>query len=192
MTMLRFSASIFPVKRLSTTSVAAQVSRARFTSTFGWRRLAYGAVAQSPIAPPSIPASDFRMHESREVQFPSLTPLVVQIRWKVPTEFPSCPDEFTDDALLLYASRLSFGSIFAHNQHATSMVVDHRLKDDELVVLTRFAGENIKDWAVAHVSIQNGVFFHRSEFTFFTLKGALKHFCELVGEEITDSIDDDC
>jgi hypothetical protein len=132
------------------------------------------------------------MRDSLDPQFPSLTPLVVQVRWKVPTEFPACPNEFTDDALLLYASRLSFGSIFARNQYSTSLVVDHRLKDDSLVVLTSFAGDNLKDWAVAHVSIQDGEFFHRSEFTFFTLKGALKHFCELVGEELTDSIDDDC
>ncbi|WP_106724486.1 hypothetical protein [Pseudaminobacter soli (ex Li et al. 2025)] len=132
------------------------------------------------------------MHYKPEPHFPSLTPLVVQVRWKVPTEFPACPDEFTDDALLLYASRLSFGSVFARNQYSTSLVVDHRLKDDDLIVLTRFAGDSIKDWAVAHISIHDGIFFHRSEFTFYTLPGALKHFCELVGEVLTDSIDDYC
>ena len=132
------------------------------------------------------------MRDGPDQQFPSLTPLVVQIRWKEPTNFPACPDEFTDDALILYASRLSFGTVFAHNQYATSLVVDHRLRDDDLVVLTRFAGDNVKDWAVAYVSIRDGVFHHRSEFTFFTLKGALKHFCELVGEELANSIDDDC
>lgn len=131
------------------------------------------------------------MHNEADPQFPSLSPLAVQIRWRVPTEFPACPDEFTDDGLLLYASRLSFGSVFAHNQYVTSLVIDHCLKDDDLVVLTRFAGDNIKDWAVANVSIHDGAFFHRSEFTFFTLKGALKHFCELIGEELVTSIDDD-
>lgn len=132
------------------------------------------------------------MRDGPDQQFPSLTPLVVQVRWKVPTEFPSCPEEFTDDALMLYASRLSFGSVFAHNQYSTSLVVDHRLRDDDLVVLTRFAGDSVKDWAVAHVSIQDGLFFHRSESTFFALRGALKHFCDLVGEELADSIDDYC
>ncbi len=131
------------------------------------------------------------MCDEQGPRYPSLTPLAVQVRWKVPTEFPACPDEFTDDALLLYASRLSFGSVFAHNQYSTSLVVDHHLNDDALVVLTRFADDNIKDWAVAHVSIHDGAFFHRSEFTFFTLKGALKHFCELIGEELVASIDDD-
>lgn len=132
------------------------------------------------------------MYDKPEPQFPSLTPLAVQVRWKVPTEFPACPDEFTDAALLLYASRLSFGSVFARNQYSTSLVVDHRLKDDDLVVLTRFAGDSIKDWSVAHVSIHDSAFFHRSEFTFYTLQGALKHFCELVGEDMADSIDDYC
>lgn len=124
--------------------------------------------------------------------YPSLTQLVVQVCWKVPTEFTACPDEFTDDALLLYASRLSFGSVFARNQYSTSLVADHRLLDDGLVVLTRFAGDSIKHWAVAHISIHDGLFHHRSEYTFYSLQGALKHFCKLVGEELGSSIDDFC
>ncbi|TAY31731.1 hypothetical protein ELH93_03410 [Rhizobium leguminosarum] len=132
------------------------------------------------------------MLDKPELIYPSLTPLVVQVRWKVPTEFPACPDEFTDDALLLYASRLSFGSVFARNQFSTSLIIDHRLRDDDLVVLTRFAGDSIKDWAVAHISVHDGHFHHRSEYTFYTLHGALKHFCELVGEEFGSSMDDFC
>lgn len=132
------------------------------------------------------------MLDQAEILYPSLTPLAVQVRWKVPTEFPACPDEFTDDALLLYDSRLSFGNVFARNRLSTSLVVDRRLRDDYLIVLTHFADEAIKDWAVAHISIQDGLFHHRSEFTFFSLKGALKHFCELAGEDLGDSIDDYC
>jgi hypothetical protein len=124
--------------------------------------------------------------------YPSLTPLAVQVCWKVPTEFPACPDELTDDALLLYASRLSFGSVFARNQFSTSLVVDHRLEGDDLIVLTRFAGDGIKDWAVAHISIHDGLLLHRSEYTFYTLQGALKHFCKLVGAEFGNSMDDFC
>jgi hypothetical protein len=132
------------------------------------------------------------MLDKPELLYPSLTPLVVQVCWKVPTEFPACPDEFTDDALLLYASKLSFGCVFARNQFSTSLVVDYRLNDDDLVVLTRFAAESIKDWAVAHISIHDGLFHHRSEYTFYALQGALKHFCKLVREEFGNSIDDFC
>lgn len=132
------------------------------------------------------------MLDKSEMLYPSLTPLVIQVRWKVPTEFPACPDEFTDDALLLYASRLSFGGVFARNQFSTSLIVDHRLWDDDLVVLTRFAGDSIKDWAVAHISLHDAHFYHRSQYTFYTLQGALKHFCELIGEEFGSSVDDFC
>jgi hypothetical protein len=132
------------------------------------------------------------MLDKSERFYPSLTPLVVQVNWKVPTEFPACPDEFTDDALLLYASRLSFGTVFAHNQFSTTVVVEHRLKDDELVVLTRFAEDSSKNWAAAHISTYESIFYHRNEYSFYSLQGALKHFCKLVGEEFGDSIDDFC
>lgn len=124
------------------------------------------------------------MIEYPQIIYPSSTPLAVQERWKVPTEFPSCPDEFTDDGLMLYASRLSFGTVFAQNDYSTSLIVEHRLRDDHLIVLTRFAGEAIKEWAVAHISILDGRFLHRSEFTFYTLQGALSTFAHWLGSSL--------
>jgi len=109
------------------------------------------------------------MLNKAEKLYPSLTPLAIQIRWKIPTEFPACPDELTDDALLLYESRLSFGSVIARNQFSTSLVVERRLREGDLIVLTRFAGEAVKDCAVAPISIQDGLFHHRSEYTFSSL-----------------------
>jgi hypothetical protein len=132
------------------------------------------------------------MGDQSETYFPSQSPLAVQVRWKVPTQFPACPDEFTDDGLMFYASRLLFGAIFAQNQFSTSLVVHYQLREEDLVVLTRFAGESIKDWAVAQISILDGQFLHRSEGTFYSLRGAIKHFCELAGEPFGDSIDDYC
>lgn len=132
------------------------------------------------------------MLDQPETLYPSITPMAVQARWRVPTEFPACPDDFTDDGLMLYSSRLSFGAVFAQNHLSTSLVVHQLLRDDDLIVLTRFAGEPIKDWAVAHISIFEGHFLHRSESTFYSLQGALKHFCELAGEHFGDSIDDYC
>lgn len=125
-----------------------------------------------------------------ETEYRSLTPSVVQIRWKVPTEFPACPQAVSEQSLEEYADKLAFGCVFSRNDYATSLVVHHHVSDDAIVVLTRFAGRSIKDWAIAHVSIQRGRFYHRSEFTFHTLQGALKHFCELAGEDYIESIDD--
>jgi len=63
---------------------------------------------------------------------------------------------------------------------------------DGFVVLTRFDNKQIKDWAVAHVSMTGDYFYHRSEATFYQLQGALKRFCELTGQSYEEPFDDDC
>lgn len=125
-----------------------------------------------------------------EPRYPSLTPSAVQIRWKVPTAFPECPTAVTENGLKRYEEQLDFGLVFSDNDYSTSIVIHYQLAASGLVVLTRFVGEAIKDWAVTHVSIRDGLFHHRNEHTFYELKGALKHFCELTGERYDDGIDD--
>jgi hypothetical protein len=84
-------------------------------------------------------------------EFESPTPSVIQVKWKTPTSFPCCPSEVGPNALQKYADKLTFGSVFAENQYGQSLVVDVSCSETQLVVLTR-ATDNIKDWAVAHVS----------------------------------------
>lgn len=147
-----------------------------------------------------VPALHFSTHEDwkvnmlsqTEIEYPSLTPMAVQVCWKTPTEFPECPDLASDKALEEYAEKLAFGTLFANNEYCSSWVVTRHVDEDSLVVLTHFGEEAIKEWAVAHVSVRDGRFYHRSEFTFFTLQGALKHFCSLTGQSLDYSIDDDC
>lgn len=127
-----------------------------------------------------------------ETEYPSLTPSAVQLRWKTPTEFPECPAAVSDTALEDYASRLEFGTLFSQNVYSSSWVVDRQLIANGLLVLTHFGEQAIKDWAVAHISIYGDAFYHRNESTFYTLRGALKHFCSLAGENLDDSIDDYC
>jgi hypothetical protein len=53
--------------------------------------------------------------------------------------------------------------------------------------------ENFKGWAVAKVTIENGKFIHEAVHTCFTLQGAMKEHCILLGlpfEEFEGSIDD--
>jgi hypothetical protein len=126
-------------------------------------------------------------------EFESLTPSVVQVRWKVPTEFPECPEIVSEHALQRYAENLKFGRVFARNDLYQSLVVHRALEDNELIVLTRNPSENaIKDWAVAHVAIRGELFYHRSEHQYFTLQGALKAFCTLSGQSYDVCIDDYC
>jgi hypothetical protein len=126
-------------------------------------------------------------------EFESLTPSVVQVKWRVPTEFPQCPETMTDDALDRYAENLKFGCVFARNHIYQSLVVHSALGEDGLVVLTRNPSDDaIKDWAVAHIGVRGEFFYHRSENQYFSLQGALKTFCELVGESDDDCVDDYC
>lgn len=124
-------------------------------------------------------------------EFESLTPSVVQVRWKVPSEFPACPPQVTENALERYASSLEFGEVFVRNDIYHGLVVQHCLCVDGLIVLTH-SPSGVKDWALAHISTNDGLFYHKSEGTFFTLQGALKEFCKLSGQDFDDSLDDYC
>ena len=129
--------------------------------------------------------------ESAETVYESLTPSAVQEKWKTPSEFPLCPSSVTDTGLEEYASNLSFGKVFATNNLFESLVVESELTDDALVVLTHDpAAGAIKEWAVAVVTIRGELFVHRSEHQYFTLRGALKTYCEFTGDDLDDSIDD--
>ncbi|MER8828549.1 hypothetical protein NKH73_27110 [Mesorhizobium sp. M0938] len=163
--------------------------RLGFLWTALYRHFSVGKVGSMAIPPFERGAI---MSINPEPEYRSLTPSVVQLRWRVPTEFPACPQSVSDDALEEYSSRLAFGTVFARNTYGTSLVVERQLTIDGLVVLTHFGEEAIKDWAVAHISIHAGSFYHRSESTFLSLQGAFKHFCELVGEQLGESIDDYC
>jgi hypothetical protein len=129
--------------------------------------------------------------EPEPEEYESLTPSVVQVRWKVPSEFPGCPASVTEDALDQYAQNLTFGALFVRNDHYTGHVVQCALTEDGLAVLSHTNSE-AKGWAVVHISVNGEFFFHRSIGTFFTLQGALKAFCSLTGENLTETIDDYC
>lgn len=124
-------------------------------------------------------------------EYESLTASAVQVRWKVPSEFPLCPPQATSDALQEYADALQFGQVFVRNDVYHGLVVQHALTDEGLIVLTH-SPAGVKDWAVAHISTKDELFYHKSEGTFFTLQGALKQFCELSGDTYGESIDDYC
>ncbi|MEP4039263.1 HNH endonuclease signature motif containing protein [Pseudophaeobacter sp.] len=129
--------------------------------------------------------------EPEPEEYESLTPSAIQLKWKVPTEFPGCPEAVSEDGLERYAQNLRFGEVFARNDIYQSLVVQCELVEDGLVVLTRAADDDaIKGWAVALITISGELFVHRSEHQYYTLQGALKTFCELTGESLEDSTDD--
>ncbi|WP_193174910.1 HNH endonuclease signature motif containing protein [Oricola nitratireducens] len=135
--------------------------------------------------------SKYTEPEPASEEYDSLTPSVVQVHWRVPSEFPACPSRVTEDALVKYASSLEFGHVFVRNDIYQGLVVQHSLSDNGLVVLSH-SPSGVKDWAIAHISTKDALFYHKSEGTFFTLQGALKKFCRLAGDEFDESIDDYC
>ncbi len=114
-----------------------------------------------------------------EITKESLTPGVFQRNWRVPTEFPTCPDDHSEDVLSRYQKRLASGTTFSANKYGTSSVVIAELSDNgTLSVITRLGDDSVKPFAVARVVREEQMIIHESCGTFFTLEGVSKAHCE--------------
>jgi len=120
----------------------------------------------------------------------------VQCNWKVPSEFPCCPQE-SAEPISDYAEKLKEGSVFCHNDLYTSLVSKSALSEDQqsIYVLTNNPDENaIKFWHLAKITHEKSLFVHETLGSFFTQEGAEKQYCLAQGLEWLggDSIDDYC
>ncbi len=93
----------------------------------------------------------------------SLTPGAFQRYWRVPAEFPSCPEGQSGDKLVEYEQRL---------------VVITELGDRQLSVITQLGDSSVESVAVARVVSEERKVVHESRSTFFTLEGAARAHCE--------------
>jgi len=125
----------------------------------------------------------------------SLTPNAIQKDWKTPSEFPCCPQEFTEEPISAYAYTLSPGSLFCKNSIYSSLVFKSAISDDQqaLYVVSE-SKSGVKPFALAEITYKEDVFIHTSLGTFFTVEGVEKQFCLAQGLEWHggDSIDDYC
>ena len=126
----------------------------------------------------------------------SLTHGAIQRRWKWPCEFPVCPKDVKDDALLEYQQQLTSGTVFSRNEYRDSHTISAEIShvDSALVVLCELGTDAVKPWANSRVTIENGQFCHENLGSCFTLDGAKKQHCLALGLpwEGGDSIDDYC
>lgn len=125
------------------------------------------------------------------------TPGAAQRNWRVPSEFPCCPQVTGEDPIAAYAERLTTGAIFARNQFSVSAVLEVAVADDRqaLWVMCENREEKaVKPWSLAQITFEEGLFVHTSRGTFFDKRGAEKRFCLAQGREWTggDFIDDFC
>ena len=130
-------------------------------------------------------------------EYDSLTPNVVQVRWKTPTEFPLCPQEIKDNPLVEYKKRLLPGVVFSRNMYQEAIVLDSafNFERDSLFVMSKSSDENaIKPWFLSKVTFKDGVFYHENIQSYFGEDGALKYFTLAQGKEWTggDVEDDFC
>jgi len=118
------------------------------------------------------------VEEPTEQLVASKTPGAVQRNWKVPAEFPLCPDTAEEMPLETYHRRLKEGSVavvtpFDQTQVGTAA----KSADRTAVFILGDHGEGaIKPWSLAQVTFEDNKFVHESLGTFFTKEGAEKEF----------------
>lgn len=118
-----------------------------------------------------------------------------QRNWKTSSEFPCCPQDFTESPLTSYSQKLSEGSVFCRNSLYSSIVSKSGISDDfQLLYVISECKDTIKPWGLAKITYENDLFVHMSLGTFFEQKGAEKQFCRELGLECNEeeSIDDYC
>lgn len=137
--------------------------------------------------------------DSIEIYSESLTTVAIQKNWRVPCEFPACPDELTGEPLREYRQNLAYGSVFSRGANYYSTVYELSLSSGgaSLSVLCQNHGKPVKQWAVALVTQEEGKVCHTSCGSFFTLEGAQKQHFRNIGREdrarlIGECIDDYC
>lgn len=120
-----------------------------------------------------------------------------QYNWKIPTEFPCCPQEITATPMIDYLNKLVPGSLFCRNELYSSLVFKSAVTNDSqsiFVLTTSTDADAIKPWALAQITFENDLWVHASIQSFFTQEGAEKQFCLAQGFEWLggDSVDDYC
>ena len=120
-----------------------------------------------------------------------------QKEWKTPTDFPLCPLEVTDTALMDYYDNLSKGKVLTSNVYGSTEILDYAINEENtyMWVLCRRTEKNpVKPWTLAGVFVDSGKFVHENLGSFFEEKGGYKQFTLAQGKdwEGGDGIDDLC
>lgn len=129
-----------------------------------------------------------------DISTQSLTPNAVQVDWKVPSEFPCCPQGDFENPLEAYRQSLKCGALFCNNKYYRSFVVDAAYDPKGNLLVMTNNPEGIKGWALAIIAYEFGKFVHVNEGTFFQEIGAQKYFTLGQGKEWEgeDELLDDC
>lgn len=121
----------------------------------------------------------------------------VQKKWKTPTDFPLCPLEVSETALLDYYDILSKGKVLTSNIYGSTEILDYAINGNNTyiwVLCKRTEKNPAKPWTLTGIYVDNGKFVHENLHSFFEEKGGYKQFTLVQGKEWNggDGIDDYC
>lgn len=124
----------------------------------------------------------------------SLTPNAVVIGNMIPSYFPCCPQEKTDNPLQDYLKKLQPGNVYYMNSKYKTLVKQTALYNNKIIIKCESAKDTIKPWSVSTISYENGLYVHDLYKTCFEEKSADKYISVLQGIEWTGEgvIDDYC
>jgi hypothetical protein len=118
--------------------------------------------------------------------------------WRIPSEFPCCPQTYTDEPLIVYSNNLITGTPFCRNDFYSNLVSKSTLSSDQqalyVISISTEGDDSIKPWGLTKITYENDMFIHTSLHNYFTQEGVEKQYCLAQGLEWTggDSIDDYC
>lgn len=138
--------------------------------------------------------SDVEITNIIEAKSPSSA---IQKDWKTPTDFPLCPTELSETALLDYYANLSKGKVLTNNVFGGTVILEYAMNKEQThiwVLCKRTEKNPIKPWTLTGIYVDNGKFIHENLHSFFQEKGGYKYFTLAQGKEWTggDCFDDYC
>lgn len=134
--------------------------------------------------------------ERERMTKPSLTEGAAQRKWRVPTEFPRCPGPSAQHGLQAYNAAISTGEVFSRNPFGETLVEAKGWTPDGsgILIMSQMPEGSQKSWALAQITLEDGIFVHTNCGSFFMEDGAQKYFTLAQGLEWTggETFDDYC
>lgn len=128
----------------------------------------------------------------------SLTPNAVVRGNMIPSYFPCCPQEKSENPLRSYYENLQPGNVYYMNSRYKTLILETAFCEESQQIIVKCEsgdGEQaIKPWSVGIITYENGLYVHSLYETCFAKESADKYFTILQGKEWTggDVFDDFC
>lgn len=145
----------------------------------------------SPVSREKVKTLNPDFHES-------LTPKAVVRGNMIPSYFPCCPQEESENPLLAYYEKLQSGNVYYMNSRYKTLILEAAFYEEKQQIIVKCEsgdGENaIKSWSVSIITFENGLYVHSLYKTCFRKDSADKYFTILQGKEWTSGnvFDDFC